>query len=146
MRYIILYCFLALALTARAELFEVEIKGIAQNSPRANKPGFALALVDSQSESQLVLAAATVPEDFGAIESAVLVVFDENSKRLCRAILQPQRMEPKKQVTLEFNLRREFLKHSYVVVSHRKGDDLEYAKFILSTFPVVDAKKPKKTG
>jgi hypothetical protein len=145
-RIIVLHLLFALAaLTARAELIQFEVKGITQNSPRANKPGFALALLDSQDETQLVLAAATVPESFGAIESAALVVFDENGKKLCRAVLAPQKTDPKKHVTLEFNLRREFLKHSYVVVSHRKGDDLTVAKFLLSTFPVVDAKKPKKT-
>ena len=79
MRIIVLHVWLAFAaLTARAELIQFEVKGITQDSPRANKPGFALALVDSQSETQLVLAAATVPESFGAIESAALVVFDEN--------------------------------------------------------------------
>lgn len=86
-----------------------------------------------------------MPEDFGMIESAVLVVFDENSKQLCRAVLQPQKMESKKHGTLEFNLRPEFLKHSYVVVSHRKGDDLEYAKFILSA-PSTSTSLPTQIG
>src|SRR5215207_8295446 len=103
MRIIVLHLLLALAaLTARAELIQFEVKGITQNSPRANKPGFALALMDSHDETQLVLAAATVPESFGTIECAALVVFDENGKKLCRAVLEPQKTDPKERVTLEF--------------------------------------------
>ena len=141
--YILLALVTFLVLPARAELLEFEVKGITRDTPRANKPGFALALVDSQSETTLVHGVATVPESFGEIESAALVVFDEKGKKLCRAVLAADKLPGRKQVVLEFNLRREFLKDSYVVVSNRKGEDVTMAKFILSSFPVVDAKTRK---
>jgi len=37
---------------------------------------------------------------------------------------------------LEFNIKRELLKNSYVVVTHRDGDNLYMAKIILGSFNI----------
>ena len=97
-------------------------------------------LVDTRPEDLLVHGIAAVPDSFGAIESAVLIVVDESGRRLCRAALGAQRLSHSTS-DFEFNIRRELLAKSYILVAHRDGEDLHLAKFLLGSFHVRNSKK-----
>jgi hypothetical protein len=135
--FLALFC--AVFSVARAELYQFDVRGL-PDTPKADKDGFSVVLVDSGSDVLVVQGVAAVPDSFGAIESAVLIVTDPAGRRQSRAVLLPQRLEGKFS-NFEFDLRRDLLDKSVLVVSHRDNEDLHVAKFILGSFHVRNFKK-----
>ncbi len=131
--------FCAIFSVAHAELYQFDVRGL-PDTPKADKEGFSVVLVDSGSEVLVVQGVAAVPDSFGAIESAVLIVTDAAGQRLSRAVLLPQRLEGRFS-NFEFDLRRDLLDKSVLVVSHRDNQDLHVARFILGSFQVRNLKK-----
>lgn len=144
MRCVLLHFVIVVIATtiAHAEWREFEVRGTGDASPKSNRKGFAVGLVDSGSAEKLVAGLVSVPDSFGDIESAVLVVYDAEGKKLSRSVLASQRVDAKT-TNFEFDLRRDLLKHSYVAVSHRAGQDLHVAKFILGSFHVRERSDKK---
>jgi len=137
--FLFIVLFQALVLSTQAELYQLDVRGRA-GSPKSEQEGFAVILHDPHTDEQLVLGLACIPDTFGKIESAVLVVTDAAGKKLCRAVLGPQRLEGPS-TDYEFHLRRDLLANSVLLVSHRSGDDLHVAKIVLGSFDVGEPKK-----
>jgi hypothetical protein len=127
--------FQALVVSSHSEFYQLDVRGRA-GTPKFDQKGFSVILQDLRSDEQL----ASIPDTFGTIESAVLVVTNAAGKRLCRAVLGPQRIEGAS-TDFEFNLRRDLLANSHLLVSHRNGDDLHVAKIILGSFEIREPKK-----
>lgn len=131
--------FFALSIGLRAELREFEVRGL-PNSATADKDGFSMVLVDFASDILMVQGLAAVPDSFGTIDSAVLIITDPAGKRLSRAVLAPQRIHDKFS-NFEFDLRRDLLEKSVLLITHRDKENLSVAKFILGSFHVRNSKK-----
>jgi hypothetical protein len=138
-RLLFLALFCAVFSVARAELHEFDVRGLL-DTPKADQEGFSVVLADLSSDDGLIRGIATVPNSFCSIEAAVLIVIAPDGKRLARAVLLPQRLEDKSS-NFEFDLRRELLEKSVLVVSHRGNQDLHAARFILGSFHVSKLKK-----
>lgn len=119
---------------------QLEVKGL-PDTPKSNQDGFSGALLDSGSDVHLVKGVAMVRDSVGKIESAQLLVRDQAGKNLMRAVLLPWRVDGQQVSNMEFDLRRDLLEKSYIVIRSQKGDTVTISKVMLGTFHVPTLKK-----
>ena len=139
--YFLAALFCGFAFPTHAELYEAEVRGTGDKG-KADRAGFSVVMVDTSSDELLVHGVAAIPDDFGKIETAGLIVNDAQGKRLCTAILGSQRLEGAFS-NFEFHLRRDLIAKSMIVISSRHGDDLHVVKIALGSFPIRDKKRNK---
>ena len=121
---------------------ELDVKGL-PNSPKAAVGGYFVALLDSGGEALQVSAAATVRDTVGSIESVQLLARDKEGKLIVRALLSAEKVEGQSTSMMEFNLRRDLLENSYLLIKTRKNDTITVAKVFLGTFHVAIFEKAK---
>ena len=102
-----------------------------------DQPGYEVTLLDSYSEETLVMGHVRVPESFGKVDFAELVIRDAENHKVGEMLLAPE-IPPMKTPGVEFFLRREYLKNSTVTVAHDDKDNTDMAVFCLGTFGVRD--------
>jgi hypothetical protein len=131
-----------LVIDARAEWITSDVRGKGAKG-ESDHPAISCILLNTGNESDGVMAVVTISEEFGMIESAILVVYDAEKKLVARAVLGAQVVE-KGRNDYELNVRRELIENAYVVVSRRDKDNLHFAKVHMGTFPINEKKnKPK---
>lgn len=136
---------LSLVFIAHAEevdYVQLDVKGL-PNSPRATEEGYYVSLLDSGVEALQVTAAASVRNTVGIVESAQLLARDKEGKLVVRALLLPWKLEGQSSSTMEFDLRRDLLENSCLLIKTRKGDTVTVAKVFLGTFHVATREKAK---
>lgn len=134
------FALLSIGQAQDTEYVQLDVKGL-PGTPKADKEGFSVALTDSRSPILLVSGVATVRDTVGAIEAAELIVQDKAGNRLSRALLLPWRTDKLAVSSMEFNLRRDLLEKSFILIRTRKGDRVTTSKVMLGTFHVVPFKK-----
>ncbi len=115
----------------------LDVKGVEEEVGKSDQEGFSCVLVDTKDPRLLIAGTVAVPFDFGEIESAILLVSDDKGELIARCVMGQQAFEGKTW-DFEFNLKRDLIMNSLVLLSHRDGDDLFVAKVHLGTFAIVD--------
>jgi hypothetical protein len=139
--FIVSFAIGLLLVSARAELLQMEVNGIANQPGKSSQPGFTVLLIDVKDQESLISGLLSVPDEFGEIEACVLIIMQPDGKKIGRVVMGAQILHKWKK-DFEFNLPKSLLEKSLIQVSHRKGDDLHIAKIPLGTFPI----QPPKIG
>src|SRR5882762_9060918 len=137
--YLALLAILASISSTKADLLQVEVHGLPDKMGKSDQKGFSVVLVDV-GDPDLIHGILTVPDSFGDIEAAVLMIYDGTGKKIGRVMIASRVIAPGEKV-FEFELARDLLQNSYIGVSHRDKDDLHVAKVILGAFSVIDKRK-----
>lgn len=120
---------------------QIEIRAKADAPAEADREGYSVAMIDSHTDHMLVDVHARVPESFGPVEGAQLVVRDESGAGVCTVPVE-RSLATQNGIGFEFGLRRDFLRNSRLVVGRWSGaNGLASATFLLGTFTIRDHPK-----
>ena len=129
---------MGIAGTAPAGILDaLHIRAKADAPLETDQPGYEVNLLDSHSDEMLVMGHVRMPDSFGKVDVADLLIRDADGKKVGEMTLAPE-IPPSKTPAFEFYLRREYLKNSTVTVSHDAKETLDMAVFHLGTFGVRD--------
>ena len=131
---------LLVACGARAGILDpLDVRAKTEAPLETDQPGYEVILLDSHSDTLLVMGSIRVPDTFGKVDIAALSVVNSDGQKIAEVGLAPS-VPPKKTPSFEFSLRREFLKNSTVSVAHNTPDSMDVALFHLGTFEVREPK------
>lgn len=109
---------------------------------QSDHPGFEVMLLDTHDKNALVAGNVRVPDNFGKVGGASLLIIDAEGKKLGDVALAPSSF-PSKTPSFDFYLARSLLQNSTVSVLHDTADDFDVTVYHLGTFAVQDPKLPR---
>lgn len=125
------------------ERFEMVVEGIPDDVSASTQDGFQCILTQAESNPSIADATLNIPMDFGSIDSAILILNDPKGDRVARCLLAVESPEADTRYC-EFNLRKDLLKQSYILLTRHDEGNVYIATVKLATFGITNYEAIRK--